>query len=69
MVVSFHINLEEDEPDMGSDKEEFVLEHGNFMTVYSVWRCICILVHMMAVDYSSISSIEVMACCHLPKKN
>jgi E3 ubiquitin-protein ligase HUWE1 len=30
MVVPIHINHEEDEPDMGSDEEEFVLEHGNF---------------------------------------
>ena len=30
MVVPIHINHEEDEPDVGSDDEEFVLEHGNF---------------------------------------
>jgi E3 ubiquitin-protein ligase HUWE1 len=30
MVVPIHINHEDDEPDMGSDEEEFVLEHGNF---------------------------------------
>ena len=30
MVVPIHINHEEDEPDMGSDEEEFVLENGNF---------------------------------------
>ena len=30
MVVPIHINHEEDEPDVGSDEEEFVLEHGNF---------------------------------------
>ena len=30
MVVPIHINHEDDEPDMGSDEEEFVLEHANF---------------------------------------
>ena len=30
MVVPIHINHEEDEPDMGSDEEEFVLQSGNF---------------------------------------
>ena len=30
MVVPIHINHEEDEPDMGSDEEEFVIENGNF---------------------------------------
>ena len=30
MVVPIHINHEEDEPDMGSDEDEFVLETGNF---------------------------------------
>ena len=29
-VVPIHINHEEDEPDMGSDEEEFVIENGNF---------------------------------------
>ena len=29
MVVTIHIHREEDEPDMGSDEEEFVLENGN----------------------------------------
>jgi hypothetical protein len=30
MVVPIHINHEDDEPDVGSDEEEFLLEHGNF---------------------------------------
>lgn len=29
-TVPIHINHEEDEPDMGSDEEEFVIENGNF---------------------------------------
>ena len=68
MVVPIHINYEE-EADVGSDEEEFVLEHGNFQDGIFSYGDVLINPDVMAVDYSSISGIEVTGCSRLQKYN